>query len=373
MDITPNVTSVSQFLDLVNVELADLPAAVQGEITSLSQREHAYFTLTDPQSEQPAVLSCALWKFRLKNLPFELKEGMEVQVLGTANIYKPSGRFTFVVEHIAPVGEGALQKAFELLNQKLKAKGYFALERKRTLPEFPIKIGLLTSANGDALRDFRKHLGPFGFQVLHKDIRVEGLNAIPSIVEGLEWFNKESNGVEVLVLTRGGGSLESLQAFNSEAVAQAIFASKIPVISAVGHERDVTIADLVADVRASTPTDAGRVISEHWRLAKGNLDRLADAITFQFGQKLIMLREGLESDLQRLHDHFSDRVLSPLQQRFTWLTEQIRLASPENRLSQGYSIVANSRGEVLKNASTVKSSETVQITLHEGSLTARVQ
>ena len=211
MEIAPQIYSVTQFLDLVNLQLEAFPAAIQGEITSLSMRNHAYFTLTDGNSGEPAVLSCALWQSRLKNVPFELKEGLEVQVLGQANVYKPTGRFSFIVEHISPVGEGALQKAFEQLKLQLEAKGFFALERKRALPLFPTRIGLLTSESGEALRDFKQHLGNFGFQIAHRDIRVEGLNAIPSIVQGIEWFNKHSDaldgGVEVLVITRGGGSL----------------------------------------------------------------------------------------------------------------------------------------------------------------------
>lgn len=373
MDISPQISSVAQFLDLVNTQLGDLPAAIQGEITSINQRTHAYFTLTDPNSEEPAVLNCALWQFRLKTLPFELKEGIEVQVLGTANIYKPTGRFTFVVEQIAPVGEGALQKAFEILKQQLLSKGYFAPERKRALPEFPVKIGLLTSASGEALRDFKKHLGQFGFQVVHKDIRVEGLNAIPSVVEGIEWFNRQPNGIEVLVLTRGGGRLESLQAFNSEAVAQAIFASKIPVMSAIGHERDITIADLVADVRASTPTDAGRILSENWRLAQNKLDHLVDSIVYHLDQLLTLQRESLTDMWERMLERFNAKGLLPLQQRFAWVTTQVQSASPENRLKQGYSVVTNTRGKVIKNSQAVKKNEQLKITLHQGSLKAKVQ
>lgn len=397
MALTPQIYSVGQFLDLINLQLADFPAALQGEITSLSQRKHAYFTLSDSETDVPAVINCALWQSRLSNLPFELKEGLEVQLLGHANVYKPTGRLSFIVEHIAPVGEGALRQAFELLKSQLEAKGYFELERKRSLPEFPTRIGLLTSADGDALRDFKQHLGQFGLQIVHKDARVEGLNAIPSLVEGIEWFNQHPEvlpgGVEVLVITRGGGSLESLQAFNSEAVARAIFASKIPVISAVGHERDITIADLVADIRASTPTDAGRILSEQWRLAESRMEQQVQLIKQGYQQILTQQFDNLKNLWANLSAGFFNKnrefltkaqqlftlanikfgnVLDLTNQSFNFLKLQIQTASPENRLKQGYSVVSNQRGQVIKSQQSVKKGELLRIQLYQGKLAAKV-
>ncbi|KKU18485.1 MAG: Exodeoxyribonuclease 7 large subunit [Candidatus Pacebacteria bacterium GW2011_GWB1_47_8] len=376
VEVAPQVYSVSQFLDLVNLQLEAFPAAIQGEITSLSTRSHAYFTLTDGQSKEPAVLNCALWQSRLRTLPFELKEGIEVQVLGHASVYKPSGRFSFIVEHISPVGEGALQKAFEQLKRQLEAKGFFAPERKRALPIFLTRIGLLTSESGEALRDFRQHLGQFGFQIVHRDIRVEGLNAIPSVVKGIEWFNTHPDaldgGVEVLVLTRGGGSLESLQAFNSVEVAEAIFASKIPVIAAIGHERDVTIADLVADVRASTPTDAGRILSENWRLAGDKMQYFARQIKQNFQQVLDGARDQLRQTWERVIHRFTHQ-LTLRQQRFAFLSNQVMAASPLNRLKQGYSIVTNRAGTVIKDKKMVQKDEALTITLSKGMVTAKVE
>jgi exodeoxyribonuclease VII large subunit len=398
VEITPQIYSVGQFLDLINLQLEDFPAAIQGEITSLSLRNHAYFSLTDANTEEPAMLNCALWQFRLKTLPFELKEGLEVQILGHANVYKPTGRFTFIVEQIAPVGEGALQKAFEELKRQLEAKGFFAPERKRPPPVFPARIGLLTSSTGDAIRDFKQHLGQFGLQIAHKDIRVEGLNAIPSIVEGIQWFNQHPTalpgGIEVLVLTRGGGSLESLQAFNSLEVAQAIFASKIPVVAAIGHERDVTIADLVADVRASTPTDAGRILSEAWRLAGERADHLGQTINQAFQQRLATYRDSVQANWEKIlarslavtrefnykaEQFFKlislgfEHSLAIFGQRFNFLVDQINATNPQQRLKQGYSITTNVRGQVIKDASSVKRADQLEITLHQGSLKARVQ
>lgn len=306
-DTEPPVLSVSAVIELMNVALESFSVTMRGEVTQISHRGHVYFTIADTDPKQKAVLSCALWKFRAERLPFALQEGLEVQLTGKPNVYGPTGRLTFIVEHIAPVGEGALKKAFEELKKRLDAEGLFSPQRKRPIPPYPQNIGVITSSQGDAIKDFRTHLGQFGYRVSLFDARVEGLNAINSIVAGIQWFNQHATDTEVLVVTRGGGSLESLQAFNSEAVARAIAASKIPIISAVGHENDVTICDLVADQRASTPTDAGKLISHHWRLCAETLR----------GYQLHYAREitrCLQSHRTRL-DRAQDRVLHLWQQR----------------------------------------------------------
>lgn len=397
MKLTPTIYSVSDFVDLVNGQLKEMTMAIQGEITSLTMRNHAYFSLSDSNPDEKAVLSCALWKFRLNSLPFDLKEGMEVQVVGKASLYKPTGRFTFVVDHIVPVGEGSLQKAFEALKKKLDEKGYFSVERKRKLPEFPKNIGLLTSEAGDAIRDFKKHLGEFGFTVVHKDVMVEGINSIDSIVAGIRWFNEHpdviENGIEVLVITRGGGSLESLQAFNSEAVAQAIFASKIPVVSAVGHERDITIADLVSDVRASTPTDAGRVISDNWRIAQKKLQYYSQSL-FQVMDNLIKKQQEkmlsqwekitniffseMESFFEKrryffqsILSHFSKIVIRDKQ----WLDnseKQLKAHDPHQKLKQGYSLIKDDMGRIIRTIDKIKTSQKIKLIVSDGSFGATV-
>lgn len=306
----PPVLSVSAVVELMNVALESFSVTMRGEITQISQRGHVYFTISDTDPKQKAVLSCALWKFRAERLPFRLEEGLEVQITGKPNVYGPTGRLTFIVEHIAPVGEGALKKAFEQLKKLLESEGLFAPERKRRLPLYPEKIGVITSNQGDAIKDFRTHLGEFGYNVTLYDARVEGLNAINSIVSGIEWFNQHAGDIEVLVLTRGGGSLESLQAFNSEAVARAVYASKIPVISAVGHENDVTICDLVADQRASTPTDAGKILSQHWRLASDTLTSFQQQLPRELQRRINEHRQTVQRHQDRLLSSWTQRLIT---------------------------------------------------------------
>lgn len=399
MKLSPKIYSVSDYLDLLNEQLETIEMAVQGEITSLSVRNHAYFSLADgSKAVEKSVLSCALWQSRLQRLPFVLTEGMEVQVIGKANIYKPTGRLTFIVEHIIPVGEGALQKAFEALKIKLAEKGFFDQANKQLIPDYPVNIGLLTSETGDAIRDFRTHLGSFGFKIFHQDIKVEGIYAINSIVEGIRWFNEHpqiaGEKLDVLVLTRGGGSLESLQAFNSEEVAQAIFASKIPVISAVGHERDITIADLVADLRASTPTDAGRLLSENWRQLNDKVAHFMDSLLQittkliqQANQKLIYQWQGIYqivfSNLATLFEKNAyffqnilvgfNRVLKNSQLMVLNLENQLRANDPQLRLKQGYSLVRTSTGKLIKSIVELKDQQNLKITVSDGEFEAKVK
>lgn len=304
------VFSVSEYLDYVNLYLKRIDVVIEGEITSLSNRKHIYFSISDSAKTNTATCSCALWEFKAKQLSFDLEIGMKVRVTGTANIYKPNGRFTFIVNTIAPVGEGALQKAFEALKKSLEKKGYFDEARKRSIPLYPQKIGLITSRNGDAIKDFRTHLVSVGMQVFHVDSRVEGLSAISDLVAAITYINTAHPDLDVIVLTRGGGSLESLQAFNSLEVAQAIFASRIPVVSAVGHENDVTIADLVADMRASTPTAAGNVLSSHWREAPAEVSLLTQHLFAQVQSRVQSIGAELDSNwaywCQQLQDHIGD-------------------------------------------------------------------
>lgn len=432
------VFQVSEFLDLLNTMFKPLRATVQGEITSLKVRGgHTYFSVTDPQDQ--AKLECIVWKFRAAKLDFKLEEGMAVQMVGAPNIYKPFGKLSFIADYVSPVGEGALRQAFEKLKQRLEQSGYFDPDRKQSLPRYPQNIGLITSAQGDAIKDFRTHLGEFGYRLQHYDVRVEGVNAIDSIVEAIKWFNAQppSQAVEVVVLTRGGGSLESLQAFNSEPVAQAIFASKIPILSAIGHENDVTISDLVADRRGSTPTDAGKILSQYWREADGLLEQtqerlverwyaswqeLAQRVRYHefhllsrwerwcqsllhqleqyeqgYGKFITQVRHHLstkESDWQQqqrwwwrqwqqqqrdLTKYSQDLPLiferwqRQWQQRLDQVDAQLKLSDPQLKLKQGFSIARLKNGTVVRSATQVNAGDAIDIQVHQGLINTTVQ
>jgi exodeoxyribonuclease VII large subunit len=232
---------------------------VEGEVSNLRLHTsgHVYFTLKDDEAQVRAVL----FRSRVRRLRFEPADGLHVLVFGRLDVYAVRGEYQLVCEVLEPKGLGALQLAFEQRKARLAAEGLFDPARKRSLPAFPRRVGLVTSPTGAAVRDFLRVVTRrfAGLQVLVCPVRVQGETAAGEIAGALETLNR-LGGLDVIVLARGGGSLEDLWAFNEEAVARAIAASKIPVISAVGHETDVTIADFVADLRAPTPSAAAELV-----------------------------------------------------------------------------------------------------------------
>lgn len=250
--------SVTQFVEYINLIVGRRKVEVEGEVASykINQAKWVFFTLKDEQS----AVECFGLAYQLSRL----EDGMQVSVFGAPRIYGKTGKFSIFVDRVVPKGEGALKRAFELTKAKLQQEGIFDAARKRPLPRFPTNIGLIASRESAAYTDFMRILsGRFGgLSVYLSHVHVQGERAIDEITESFEQFNRfgVEEGIEVIVLIRGGGSLEDLQAFNSEAVARAVFGSKIPVVCGVGHERDESLADYAADVRAATPTHAASLV-----------------------------------------------------------------------------------------------------------------
>lgn len=243
--------------DVLGRHFADL--WVEGEISNCreAQSGHIYCTLKDERAQ----IRCVYFKQQMRGMKFRPEDGLHVTVRGSVSVYEQRGEYQIYVESMEPVGLGALQLAFEQLKKRLEAEGLFAAGRKKALPILPSRIGLITSPKGAAVRDVVRILRrrfPNVHLMLYP-VRVQGEGSALEIVKALQFFNK-SRLVDVLILARGGGSLEDLWAFNEEIVARAIFASEIAVISGVGHETDFTIADFVADVRASTPSAAAELV-----------------------------------------------------------------------------------------------------------------
>jgi exodeoxyribonuclease VII large subunit len=258
--VNDRVYSVAALITEVNALLGQgfSGVRVEGEVTnaSTSGRGHIYFTLKD----EAAALDCVMWAGKARRLKFRLEDGLAVLALGSLTIYPQRGRFQLVVDDIEPQGVGALQLAFEQLKKKLEAEGLFAAERKRELPALPNRVGIVTSATGAALQDMLKVLRRFPhLEIVIAPAMVQGDGAADEIARAIKRL-VDSNRVNVIIVGRGGGSLEDLWAFNEEAVARAIAASPVPVISGVGHEVDFTIADFVADIRATTPTQAAELV-----------------------------------------------------------------------------------------------------------------
>ena len=328
---------VAQVRDLVEQEYGDI--WVEGEISNFrpAPSGHIYFTLKDAGAQLPIVL----FRRQAMLLRFRPEDGLHVLVRGRVSIYEQRGQLQLVAETMEPVGAGSLQLAFEQLKQKLKAEGLFEADRKKPLPVFPHTVGIITSPTGAVVRDFlsivsRRHSG---LNVLLYPVSVQGESAPAEIEAALNDLNG-SQLVDLIVLARGGGSLEDLAAFNSERVARAIASSRLPVVSAVGHETDFTIADFVADLRASTPsaaaelvTEAQHKIAEHLAAQSHRLERAARFQLLQAGQRLTLIpvsraESRVASLLRRLDQRLDDRT----QQLDTALSAQLR--SRQNRVAE---------------------------------------
>jgi exodeoxyribonuclease VII large subunit len=256
----------SRIRDLLEAKFPDL--WVEGEISNFrrAQSGHLYFTLKD----ETAQVRCVTFRNDARLLKFRPEDGLHVTVRGAVSVYEARGEYQIYVQHVEPVGLGALQLAFEQLRRRLEEEGLFDPARKKPLPLLPRRIGLVTSPAGAAVRDILRVLGRRfpGARVVLYPVRVQGEGSAKEIVEGIRYLNRKRLA-DVLILARGGGSLEDLWAFNEEIVARAIAASLVPVISGVGHETDFTIADFVADVRAPTPSAAAEIVVQ----SRGEFDR----------------------------------------------------------------------------------------------------
>src|SRR5262245_37954608 len=261
-EATPRVLSVSQLSQLIEgtLESAFQSVWVSGEVSEVSRPHsgHVYFTLRDEAAQIKAVI----WRSVASRLRFQLEDGQQVICHGDLDVYPPRGTYQLVVRQVEPEGLGALQLAFKQLQARLAAEGLFDPARKRSLPLFPRRVGFVTSPSGAAIRDFLQVAARrfHGVEILVIPARVQGDGAAVEIAKGIELANRLQPALDVLVVGRGGGSLEDLWSFNEEIVVRAIFASQVPVVSAVGHEIDVTLSDLVADVRALTPREAAELV-----------------------------------------------------------------------------------------------------------------
>lgn len=406
--------SVSQFLASVNIgfeEIYPMGVVIEGEVVEykVSQGKWIWFSLKD----ESGLLSCFATTWQLKT---PLEDGMQVRVHGMPKLYPKNGRFSLTVDRAEPVGEGALQRAFQLMKEKLEKEGVFAPERKRPLPRFPERIGLLASTESAAYTDFLRILGNRwgGLQVKSAHVQVQGRDAVADIVGAFAWFNAHPDEADVLVLTRGGGSLEDLHAFNSEEVARAIFSSKVPVIVGVGHERDESLADYAADFRASTPSNAAEIlvpdkrdmelritssassIESSMREALSNREHRLYSLEERLVERIRGERMRFDMLISRLRGHFSDwyaelsgvssqvehssglllaRFDGRLRSATDALDRNVRLLKsldPQAVLKRGYGIVRGPDGAILRDASKVDVGNSVHVQLHAGALEAQV-
>src|ERR1700687_104477 len=313
--------------DLLAKNFTDI--SVQGEVSNCreAQSGHIYFTLKDDRSQ----VRCVYFKQQQRGIKFRPEDGLQVTVRGSISVYEQRGEYQIYVEKIELRGQGARQLAFEQLKKRLEAEGLFDAARKKSLPLLPSRIGIITSPKGAAVRDVVRILTR-RFPNVHLTVypvRVQGEGSAEEIVKALKFFNAKKI-VDVLILARGGGSMEDLWSFNEEIVARAIFASEIPVISGVGHETDFTIADFVADVRASTPSAAAELVVQTRREFDKHIADLRSALTEQMRYRILVL-------IRRVHELGSRRgfrrpldLLRQQRQRAAELTSRLALGLRAN-------------------------------------------
>ncbi len=384
--------SVAEYLKLVNDTLRFIPAdqvVIEGEISDyrVAQGKWVSFDLKDEEAQ--AVLKCFMTTWQLKTA---IEDGMRVQVKGAPKIYERFGTFKLNVETLEPVGEGALKRAYELLKKKLEGEGLFDVSRKRDLPRFPKRIGLITSrdaaAYGDFLRILNNRWG--GVEVLFSHVHVQGKEAVGEIVSAMDSFNgfESQDRPDVIVLTRGGGGLEDLHAFNDEQVARAIYASRIPVVVAVGHERDESLCDFVADVRASTPSNAAeRVVPSRQEVAyeiQNLAQHLETRLTDQIQDRAFVLERAtsligliLERQVQRLRvlkEGILLRVTSwvpRMKEQVAGFERVLRQVDPKRVLARGYSLVTVN-GALVQDAASLEVGSEIKVQFAAGYADARV-
>lgn len=301
----PDMLSVSQFLDELNLELSGMAARVRGEVSSVDERERVvYFSLKDAVDD--ATIHCLIFRSAYALSGVRIAIGDEIIVEGVSEIWKPTGRLSFKAGLIEFSGEGALKKAYEELKKKLETEGLFAPERKREIPVFPERIALLTSRDGAAIGDFMTNVGRHGYHISLFPSSVEGKRAVFDLLAGIRYFNTHPERYDVLVIVRGGGSLESLQAFNNETLVRAIADSKIPVIAGIGHEKDITLVALAADVMVSTPTAASRFVRQSWEEGMERVGNAGHALRSRMSDRVSLSREAITQIDTLLLDHFRE-------------------------------------------------------------------
>lgn len=280
----------AQIRERLEIEFFDL--WVEGEVSNFKRHAsgHWYFTIKDAQAQ----LRCAAFRNHNLYIRFRPQDGVKVRVRGYVSVYEARGEYQFLVNSIEPVGKGALQLAFQQLKNQLRAEGLFDEERKRPLPRLPRRVGIVTSPSGAAIRDILQVLGRRNraVQILIYPARVQGIGAGEEIAEAISYFNRRGD-VDVLIVGRGGGSIEDLWPFNEECVARAIFASRVPIISAVGHESDFTIADFVADLRAPTPSAAAELVAPRTEELQAIIAGYRDALVSEFQYRILEQRNRL--------------------------------------------------------------------------------
>jgi exodeoxyribonuclease VII large subunit len=377
--------------NLIEENLSNI--TIQGEISNFKKHTsgHIYFTLKDERAQ----LSAVIWRGYASGLRMDLRDGVKVVAKGSITVYEPQGKYQIIISSIRLLGVGELQIAFEKLKKKLEAEGFFDEDRKKPLPEFPKTIGIVTSSTGAVIKDLFSVISrryPVVDLILYP-VNVQGVGAAEEIANGIKVFN-DYKKVDVLIIGRGGGSLEDLWAFNEEIVARAIYNSDIPIISAVGHQTDFTISDFVADVRAATPSAAAEVVVPDKTDLIENIEEMRSSLYSDTKRKITELRNRILSivnsyalnkpiDLLRRYQQKIDDLIQRLEsavmhknkfyyERVSALQKHLSSLNPKSILNRGYVIVQKDK-EIVTSSKKLKLEDEVALNFFDGLIKAKIK
>ncbi|MCK9445343.1 exodeoxyribonuclease VII large subunit [bacterium] len=386
-----NILSISAYLKLLNGILNSFEAKIVGEVSEfkIGPSGHVYFSLKD--KKDGSVLPCVVWNYDYRLCGIELKEGLEIMAKGIPDIYAPKGSLKFKAKTVQLMGEGELKKEYEKLKKKLEEEGLFDVGKKKEIPSFVKKVGIITSRQGDVISDFLNNLDRFGFQIKFIDSRVEGVEAVKDLLNSVKTMRKTD--IDVLVIMRGGGSLESFLAFNNEVLIREIANLPFPVIAAIGHDKDVPLLSLVADQMVSTPTAAANLLNQSWQEAELELKSMEREIFNSFStalrnleyrtnnlflkikdklEKVISLFKMIEFRVKSVIPKILENEIKKLGNKLDNIEKIINQNNPERNLKLGYCIATNKKG-VIKNINEINIDDIVDLKVSNGIINTQVK
>jgi exodeoxyribonuclease VII large subunit len=392
-----NVYSVTQVnLYIKNMFIRDYTLSniyVKGEVSNCKYHTsgHIYFTLKDGQGQ----MACVMFAGQRSGLKFQMKEGQSVIALGSISVYERDGKYQLYAKEIILDGSGYLYEKYEQLKKSLEQEGLFDSNHKKPIPSFAKKVGIITARTGAALQDIiniSSRRNPY-VQLILYPAQVQGEGAAATIVKGIKTLDKL--GVDIIIVGRGGGSIEDLWAFNEEIVARAIHECNTPIISAVGHETDTTIADFVSDLRAPTPSAAAELAVYDIKNYNADIETLNKTLNYQMQKKIIAFRNQVKQlsmklvysspiyqvrqkrqnlmDMEQKLSNLMEMIVTKKRHQLEICAEKLEGLSPLKKLSKGYALVVNSNNEVMNRLEKVKVGEMLQISVTDGDVMARVE
>jgi exodeoxyribonuclease VII large subunit len=410
-EVRPEIFSVSEFIRILNIGLKRSRVKIIGEVSEVKfpLSGHVYFTLKD--EKDGSIIKSIIWKGRYSAYGIKLEQGLKIIASGYPEVYPATGGLSFIAETIEHAGEGKLRKEYEALKKKLEQEGLFEISRKRSIPQYIQKIGVVTSTKGAVIHDFSSNLEKFGFKIKIINSLVSGQAAVIDLLSSVKAFKKQE--IDILVIMRGGGSLEDMQAFNNETLVREIANFPVPVIAGIGHDKDEPLVSLVADKSVSTPTAITTLLNQPWKEAKFILEekeksilsgysclieranlkiKEVNDIIYTFANLIIdkykTAENNLKISLQNFKNSLSNkklflkelsnkyliefkRLLLRVDQKLEEENKIIQSYNPERQFKLGYSIIRN-KGKIVKTIKDVKVGEEIDIKIIDGLISSKV-